>query len=98
MAISRWYLTPLTPSGSIPGHRTPRCGCGLGPLSDVPGALRSLDVVVNASAAEPFGLSVFEAQASGVAVIGTAAEAHHGRASRADAVAAMYRSVVKERS
>jgi glycosyltransferase involved in cell wall biosynthesis len=117
-----------------------------GPLSDVPGALRSLDVVVNASAAEPFGLSILEAQASGVAVIGTAAggipefvtdketgllvppgdapalavalrrllddpdlrhrlgrngrsavEANHGLAGRADAVAAMYRSVVKER-
>jgi glycosyltransferase involved in cell wall biosynthesis len=117
-----------------------------GPLSDVPGALRSLDVVVNASAAEPFGLSVLEAQASGVAVIGTAAggipefvadgdtgllvppgdapalaaalrrllddgdlrarlgrngrsavEAHHGLGGRADAVAAMYRSVAKGR-
>jgi glycosyltransferase involved in cell wall biosynthesis len=44
-----------------------------GPLSDMPGALRSLDVVINASAAEPFGLSLLEAQASGVAVIGTAA-------------------------
>jgi glycosyltransferase involved in cell wall biosynthesis len=117
-----------------------------GPLHDVPGALRSLDVVVNASAAEPFGLSVLEAQASGVAVVGTAAggipefvtdnetgllvppgdapalaaalarllddddlrsrlgrngrvgvEARHGLAGRADAVAAMYRSVVRGR-
>jgi glycosyltransferase involved in cell wall biosynthesis len=44
-----------------------------GPLQDVPAALRSLDVLVNASEEEPFGLSVLEAQASGVAVIGTAA-------------------------
>jgi glycosyltransferase involved in cell wall biosynthesis len=44
-----------------------------GPLDDMPGALRSLDVVINASVAEPFGLSLLEAQASGVAVIGTAA-------------------------
>jgi glycosyltransferase involved in cell wall biosynthesis len=42
-----------------------------GPIEDVAGALRSLDVVINASEAEPFGLSVLEAQASGVAVIGT---------------------------
>jgi glycosyltransferase involved in cell wall biosynthesis len=117
-----------------------------GPLGDMPGALRSLDVVINASAAEPFGLSLLEAQASGVAVIGTAAggipefvvdgetgllvppgdapalavavgrllddatlrerlgrngrsevEARYGLAGRADAVAAMYRSVVKGR-
>ena len=33
--------------------------------------LRSLDVLVNASASEPFGLSVLEAQACGVPVIGT---------------------------
>jgi glycosyltransferase involved in cell wall biosynthesis len=33
--------------------------------------LRSLDVLVNASTSEPFGLSVLEAQASGVPVIGT---------------------------
>lgn len=44
-----------------------------GPMENVPDALRSLDVVINASEAEPFGLSVLEAQASGVAVIGTAA-------------------------
>jgi glycosyltransferase involved in cell wall biosynthesis len=117
-----------------------------GPLDDVPGALRSLDVVINASAAEPFGLSVLEAQASGVAVIGTAAggipefvndgetgllvppgdpialaaalrrllddaglrerlarkgravaEARYGLASRADAIAGVYRSVSKGR-
>ena len=117
-----------------------------GPLDDVPTALRSLDVVVNASAAEPFGLSVLEGQASGVAVIGTAAggipefvtdgetgllvppgdpvalaaalrrllddaglrerlarngrsvaEARYGLASRADAIAGMYRSVAKGR-
>jgi glycosyltransferase involved in cell wall biosynthesis len=34
-----------------------------GPAFDVPSTLRALDVVVNASAAEPFGLSVLEAQA-----------------------------------
>ena len=33
--------------------------------------LRSLDVLVNASTSEPFGLSVLEAQACGVPVIGT---------------------------
>jgi len=33
--------------------------------------LRSLDVVVNASVAEPFGLGVLEAQASGVPVVAT---------------------------
>ncbi|MGA2519800.1 MAG: glycosyltransferase family 4 protein, partial [Acidimicrobiales bacterium] len=41
--------------------------------TDVPGTLRALDVLVNASVAEPFGLSVLEAQATGVAVVGTAA-------------------------
>jgi glycosyltransferase involved in cell wall biosynthesis len=41
--------------------------------SDVPGTLRALDILVNASVAEPFGLSVLEAQASGVAVVGTRA-------------------------
>ena len=35
--------------------------------------LRCLDVLVNASDAEPFGRSVLEAQASGIAVVGTAA-------------------------
>jgi len=117
-----------------------------GPMENVPDALRSLDVVINASEAEPFGLSVLEAQASGVAVIGTAsggipefvvdgetgllvpprdvsslslalkrllededlrnrlgrngqssAAARYGLPARADAVAAMYRSVARER-
>jgi glycosyltransferase involved in cell wall biosynthesis len=45
----------------------------VGRTNDVPGTLRALDVLVNASVAEPFGLSVLEAQASGVAVIGTRA-------------------------
>jgi len=45
----------------------------VGRTTDVPGTLRALDVLVNASVAEPFGLSVLEAQASGVAVIGTRA-------------------------
>jgi glycosyltransferase involved in cell wall biosynthesis len=44
-----------------------------GRTNDVPGTLRALDVLVNASVAEPFGLSVLEAQATGVAVIGTRA-------------------------
>jgi glycosyltransferase involved in cell wall biosynthesis len=44
----------------------------LGPVDEVPAVLRSLDVLVNASDAEPFGLSVLEAQACGVPVIGTA--------------------------
>jgi glycosyltransferase involved in cell wall biosynthesis len=43
----------------------------VGPVDEVPAVLRSLDVLVNASDSEPFGLSVLEAQASGVAVIGT---------------------------
>jgi glycosyltransferase involved in cell wall biosynthesis len=40
-----------------------------GPTDDVPGTLRCLDVLVNASTAEPFGLSVLEAQACGVPVV-----------------------------
>jgi glycosyltransferase involved in cell wall biosynthesis len=40
-------------------------------VDEVPAVLRSLDVLVNASTSEPFGLSVLEAQACGVAVIGT---------------------------
>jgi len=39
---------------------------------DVPGILRALDVLVNASVAEPFGLTVLEAQASGIPVVATA--------------------------
>jgi glycosyltransferase involved in cell wall biosynthesis len=45
----------------------------VGRTADVPGTLRALDVLVNASVAEPFGLSVLEAQATGVAVVGTRA-------------------------
>jgi glycosyltransferase involved in cell wall biosynthesis len=45
----------------------------VGRTNDVPGTLRALDILVNASVAEPFGLSVLEAQASGVAVVGTRA-------------------------
>jgi len=45
----------------------------VGRTHDVPGTLRALDVLVNASVAEPFGLSVLEAQATGVAVVGTRA-------------------------
>jgi glycosyltransferase involved in cell wall biosynthesis len=41
----------------------------VGPRADVPDVLRSLDVLVNASSAEPFGLTVLEAQASGVPVV-----------------------------
>lgn len=44
----------------------------VGPVDEVPAVLRSLDVLVNASTSEPFGLSVLEAQACGVPVIGTA--------------------------
>jgi glycosyltransferase involved in cell wall biosynthesis len=44
-----------------------------GPTDDVPGVLRNLDVLVNASRAEPFGLTVLEAQACGVAVVAAAA-------------------------
>ena len=42
-----------------------------GRIADIPAVLRSLDVVVNASVAEPFGLTVLEAQASGVPVVAT---------------------------
>lgn len=40
--------------------------------SDVARAMRCLDVVVNASRAEPFGMTVLEAQACGVPVVATA--------------------------
>jgi glycosyltransferase involved in cell wall biosynthesis len=43
----------------------------VGQVDEVPAVLRSLDVLVNASASEPFGLSVLEAQACGIPVIGT---------------------------
>ncbi len=43
----------------------------VGRRSDVPQILRTVDVMVNASRAEPFGLSVLEAQACGTVVIGT---------------------------
>lgn len=45
----------------------------VGRTGDVAGTLRALDVLVNASVAEPFGLTVLEAQASGVAVVATRA-------------------------
>jgi glycosyltransferase involved in cell wall biosynthesis len=44
-----------------------------GRRDDVPDVMRALDVLVNASRAEPFGLTVLEAQACGTAVVGTAA-------------------------
>lgn len=44
----------------------------VGPVEEVPDVLRSMDVLVNASTSEPFGLSVLEAQACGVPVIGAA--------------------------
>jgi len=44
----------------------------VGKRTDIPDVLRCLDVLVNASVAEPFGLSALEAQACGVPVIGTA--------------------------
>jgi glycosyltransferase involved in cell wall biosynthesis len=43
----------------------------VGRRHDIPEVLRNLDLLVNASPAEPFGRSALEAQASGLAVIGT---------------------------
>jgi glycosyltransferase involved in cell wall biosynthesis len=43
-----------------------------GARGDIEEVLRALDVLVNASVAEPFGLTLLEAQASGVPVIATA--------------------------
>ncbi len=43
----------------------------VGRLEDVPETLRALDVLVNASVAEPFGLGVLEAQAAGIPVVAT---------------------------
>ena len=42
-----------------------------GRIEDIPATLRALDVVVNASTAEPFGLGVLEAQATGRPVVAT---------------------------
>lgn len=42
-----------------------------GRRSDIPNVIRAVDIVVMASVAEPFGLSVLEAQACRTAVIGT---------------------------
>ena len=42
-----------------------------GRRSDIPEVLRAVDVLVNASVAEPFGLTVLEAQACGTPVIAT---------------------------
>jgi glycosyltransferase involved in cell wall biosynthesis len=44
-----------------------------GRRSDIPDILRTVDVLVNASVAEPFGLTVLEAQAVGTPVIATRA-------------------------
>jgi glycosyltransferase involved in cell wall biosynthesis len=41
----------------------------VGPRDDVPDVLRALDVLVNASVAEPFGLTLVEAQACGIPVV-----------------------------
>ena len=41
----------------------------VGPRDDVPDVLRALDVLVNASVAEPFGLTLVEAQACGTPVV-----------------------------
>ena len=43
----------------------------VGRMEDVPEVLRALDILVNASVAEPFGLGVLEAEATGVPVVAT---------------------------
>jgi glycosyltransferase involved in cell wall biosynthesis len=43
----------------------------VGARADVPDVLRALDVLVNASVAEPFGLTLVEAQACGIPVVAT---------------------------
>jgi len=43
----------------------------VGRRDDMPDVLRAIDILVNCSPAEPFGRSVLEAQATGLAVIGT---------------------------
>ena len=43
----------------------------VGRRDDMPDVLRALDILVNASTAEPFGRSLLEAQATGLAVVGT---------------------------
>lgn len=43
----------------------------MGPRDDVPDLLRAMDIMVNASRHEPFGRTVLEAQACGVAVVAT---------------------------
>jgi glycosyltransferase involved in cell wall biosynthesis len=44
-----------------------------GRIEDIPTVLRSIEVLVNASDAEPFGRSILEAQATGTPVVATAA-------------------------
>lgn len=44
-----------------------------GRRSDIPDIVRAVDVVVNASVAEPFGLTVLEAQACGIPAVATRA-------------------------
>ncbi len=43
------------------------------PRTDIPDVLRALDVLVNASDAEPFGLTIVEAMAAGTPVVATSA-------------------------
>ena len=59
------YVTEIRSRAAILGDRVRFVGV----RSDIPDVLRAVDVVVNASEAEPFGLSVLEAQACGVPVV-----------------------------
>jgi glycosyltransferase involved in cell wall biosynthesis len=67
MRDASWAERLLAEAGDRLGERVRV----LAPRRDVADVLRALDVVVNASSAEPLGLTLIEAQACGVPVIAT---------------------------